>query len=143
MHLNATLVMATLVSAFIFYSSCSKTLLPWTIDSPSEDDRMTVRSYYEKVVSKQPADIQEHLIDHVLEEVRVGHTKNELDVVGNTGIYLHRIASRTHVCIQYHTGVYDFASAKLIIIYLFAHRYSFLRTCVFIWQIREILCQES
>ena len=53
---------------------------------PAEDERMTVQSYYEMVVSKQPADIQEHLNDHILDEVRVGQAKNELDKVGDTGI---------------------------------------------------------
>ena len=52
----------------------------------SEDDRITVQAYYEMVVSKQPADVQDHLSDHILDEVRVGNTKNELDKVGNTGI---------------------------------------------------------
>ena len=51
-----------------------------------EDDRITVQGYYEMVVSKQPADVQDHLSDHILDEVRVGDTKNELDKVGNTGI---------------------------------------------------------
>ena len=51
-----------------------------------EDDRITVQGYYEMVVSKQPADVQDHLSDHILDEVRVGNTKNELDIVGNTGI---------------------------------------------------------
>ena len=36
---------------------------------PAKDDRMTVKGYYEMVVSKQPADVQEHLSDHVLDEV--------------------------------------------------------------------------
>ena len=36
--------MAALVSSFIFDSSCSKTLLPWTIYMPAEDDSMTVVS---------------------------------------------------------------------------------------------------
>ena len=88
MHLYAVLVlnlMATLVNSFIFDSLCSKTLLPWTIYMP-EDDRITVQGYYEMVVSKQPADVQDHLSDHILDEVRVGSTKNELDKVGNTGI---------------------------------------------------------
>ena len=79
--------MAALVSLSIFDSSCSKTLLPWTIDIP-EDDRMTIQRYYEMMVSKQPANVQEHLNDHSLEEVRVGNTKNELDKVGNTGIHV-------------------------------------------------------
>ena len=52
-----------------------------------EDDRITVQGYYEMVVSKQPADVQEHLRDHILDEVRVGNTKDELDKVGNTGIF--------------------------------------------------------
>ena len=30
-HLAVLLTMAALVSSFIFYASCSKTLLPWTI----------------------------------------------------------------------------------------------------------------
>ena len=51
-----------------------------------EDDRITVQGYYEMVVSKQPADVQDPLSDHILDEVRVGNTKNELDKVGNTGI---------------------------------------------------------
>ena len=85
MHLSAVLVlklMATLVNWFIFDSSC---LLPWTIHMP-EDDRITVQGYYEMVVSKQPADVQDPLSNHILDEVRVGNTKNELDKVGNTSI---------------------------------------------------------
>ena len=88
MHLSAVLVlklMATIVSTFIFDSSFSKTLLPWTIYM-LEDDRITVQAYYEMVVSKQPADVQDHLSDHILDQVWVGNTKNELDKVGNTGI---------------------------------------------------------
>ena len=45
MHLSAVLVLnliATLVNSFIFDSSCSKTLLPWTIYMP-EDDRITMK----------------------------------------------------------------------------------------------------
>ena len=30
-----------------------------------EDDRITVQGYYEMVVSKQLADVQEHLRDHI------------------------------------------------------------------------------
>ena len=107
---TAMLVMAALVSSFIFDSICSKTLLPWTIDHPTEDDRM-VRSYYEMVVSKQPAEIKEHLSDHILEEVRVGHNtiKNELDV-GSTGIYLHSIVERMceipYGCIWFTSALY-------------------------------------
>ena len=41
------------------------------------DDMMTVRRFFEKVVSKQPANIQEHLSDHALDEVLVGHTKKK------------------------------------------------------------------
>lgn len=87
MRLTAILVMAALVSSFIFDSSCSKTLLPWTIYTPGDDDRMTVQTFYGMVVSKQSTEVQEHLKDHILEEVRVGHTKNELDIVGNSGRY--------------------------------------------------------
>ena len=71
MHLSAVLVlklMATILSTFIFDSSCSKTLLPWTIYM-LEDDRITVQAYYEMVVSKQPADVQDHLSDHILDQV--------------------------------------------------------------------------
>ena len=88
MHLSAVLVlklMATLVNSFIFDISCFKTLLPWTIYMP-KDDRITVQGYYKMVVSKQPADVQDHLSNHISDEVRVGNTKNELDKVGNTGI---------------------------------------------------------
>ena len=90
--------MAALVSSFIFDVSCSKTLLPWTIYTYTpDDDMMTVQRFFEKVVSKQPAGIQEHLSDHALDEVRVGRTKNDLDKVGNTGM---------EVCI--HTCMYDY-----------------------------------
>lgn len=50
---------------------------------PVEDDRMTVQGYYEMVVSKQPAEVQEH---HIVDEVWVGHTQNEQDKIGNAGI---------------------------------------------------------
>ena len=72
MHLSAVLVlklMATLVNSFIFDSSCSETLLPWTIYMymyMPEDDRITVQGYYEMVVSKQPAVVQDHLSNHIL-----------------------------------------------------------------------------
>ena len=39
-----------------------------------EDDRITVQGH-EMVVRKQPADVQDHLSDHILDEVRVGNTK--------------------------------------------------------------------
>ena len=81
-HLTAVLIMATLVSTYFFYSSCSKTLLSWTIYMP-EDNRITVQGYYEMVVSKQLADVQEHMRDHILDEVRVDNTKDELDKMGN------------------------------------------------------------
>ena len=73
-----------------------------------KDDRITVQGYYKMVVSKQPADVQDHLSNHISDGVRVGNTKNGLDKVGNTGIsfttfvmnnkkknpaYLHAIAS--------------------------------------------------
>ena len=64
----AVFLMAVLVSSSIFDLSCSKILLLWMIYMP-EDDRITVQGYYEMVVSKQPADVQEHLNDHVLDEV--------------------------------------------------------------------------
>ena len=51
-----------------------------------EDDRITVQGYYEMVVSKQPADVQDPLSNHILDEVQVGNTKNELGKVGNTRI---------------------------------------------------------
>ena len=57
MHPSAVLVlelMATLVNLFILDSSCSKTLLPWTIYMP-EDDRITVQGYYEMVHGGQTA----------------------------------------------------------------------------------------
>ena len=77
MHLSAVLVlrlMATLVNLFFFDSSCSKTLLPWTIYMLEDAYRITVQGYYEIVVSKQPADAQDHLSDLILDDVRVGNT---------------------------------------------------------------------
>ena len=82
-HLSAVLVlkklMATLVNSFILDSSFSKTLPPWAIYMPN---RITIQGYYKMVVSKQPADVQDHLSDHILDEVQVSNTKNELDKVG-------------------------------------------------------------
>lgn len=103
LHCLTGFLMAALVSSSILDSSYSKTLLPWTIYMP-EDDRMTVQGYYEMVVSKQPADVQEHFNDHILDEVRVGNTKNELDKVGNTGIDMNTVRNLVvllcgHACI--------------------------------------------
>ena len=60
--------------SFIFDSLCSKTLLPWTSYMPEDAYRITVQGHYEMVVSKQPADVQDHLSDLILDEVRVGNT---------------------------------------------------------------------
>ena len=43
------------------------------------------------VVNKQPADVQNHLSDHILDEVRVGNTKNELEYNWGEG-------SEPHTC---------------------------------------------
>ena len=84
MHLSAVLVlklMATLVNSFIFDSWCSKTLLPWTIYMPEDAYRITVQGYYEMMVSKQPADVQDHLSDLILDEVQVGNTYSDQALV--------------------------------------------------------------
>ena len=77
--------MATSVKVSIFNRLCSKQLLPWTVFCV-EDDRMTLDRYFNMVVSKSGADVQEHLTagSHKLEETHIGLTRDILDHVGDT-----------------------------------------------------------
>ena len=87
-----------------------------------EDDRITVQGH-EMVVRKQPADVQDHLSDHILDEVRVGNTKNELDKVGNTGI------GALIFCVQARVNL-----ARSVVVANFrVLRYSIFSTCGLIW----------
>ena len=76
---------ATRVNVSIFNRLCSKQLLPWTVFCV-EDDRMTLDRYFNTVVSKSGADVQEYLTagSHKLEETHIGLTRDILDHVGNT-----------------------------------------------------------
>lgn len=74
-----------LVNVSIFDSSCSITLLGWTIEVV-EDERESVATFYDKCLSLCTAEGKDHLKrdEHVLEDVRIGKSKDDLDRVGNT-----------------------------------------------------------
>lgn len=76
---------ATRVNVSIFNRLCSKQLLPWAVFCV-EDDRMTLDRYFDMVVSKNGADVQEHFTagSHKLKERRIGLTGDVLDRVGDT-----------------------------------------------------------
>ena len=86
----------------------------------AEDDRIAVQSYYEMVVSKQPADVQEHLRDHIIDEVRVGNTKDE------SGKYRYLKSFFSCMRASLYMSVVD---ARLLV----SFRYSILCTCGLIW----------
>ena len=78
--------MSTLVSVCVLDTSCSRLLVSWTVYS-LQDERMTLGDLFEMVVarSEPSARVQERLHqDHHLDESRVGRTKDELDLVGDT-----------------------------------------------------------
>ena len=65
-------------------TSCSRLLVSWTVYS-LQDERMTLGDLFEMVVARSEPSVQEHLDhDHHLDECRVGSTKEELDLVGDT-----------------------------------------------------------
>ena len=53
-------VMAILVNTSIYDSSCSKTLVPWTVHCV-EDERLTLRGYFKMVVTRSDEKTQAHL----------------------------------------------------------------------------------
>ena len=77
--------MAILVNTSIFDTTCSKVLLPWTVHC-LDDDRVTLSGCFETVLERSSTAISEHIVDHKLEEVRVGMTKDALDLVSDTGM---------------------------------------------------------
>ena len=60
--------MAILVNASIFYSSCSKQLLPWTVFS-IEDERMTLDRCFDVVVNKSATNVQANYSKKEVQEV--------------------------------------------------------------------------
>ena len=77
--------MAVLINIPIFDTTCSKTLLPWTVHC-LQDERLALNDCFEMVVARSNKEIKEHLSDHRLEEARVGMTKDALDIASDTGM---------------------------------------------------------
>ena len=76
--------MSTLVSVCVLDTSCSRLLVSWTVYS-LQDERMTLGDLFEMVVARSEPSVQEHIDQyHHLDESRVGSTKEELDLVGDT-----------------------------------------------------------
>ena len=77
------------VTVSIYDSSCTRTLLDWTI-SDVPDERVTVAAFYKMaLVMCGPTAIQ-HLqeVKHCIEEAKVGKTRDTLTHIGNTGTYM-------------------------------------------------------
>ena len=74
----------------IFDSSWSRTIFLWTIFQ-EDDDWSTVKELYRRIVVKVSQQLasedQNHFDGHHLDKVRIGNTKDSLDVVGDTGMY--------------------------------------------------------
>ena len=66
-------------------STCSKTLVSWTVHCV-EDKRLTLSGCFEMVVARSDETTQAHLSNHKLEEACVGKSKDALDTVSDTGM---------------------------------------------------------
>ena len=72
------------VTVSIYDSSCTRTLLDWTI-SDVPDERVTVAAFYKMAMCGRTA-IQH--VKHCIEEAKVGKTRDTLTRIGNTGTYM-------------------------------------------------------
>ena len=82
--------MAVLLNTFIYTmymydSTCSKTLVPWTVHC-MEDERQMLNGYFEMAMARSDETTQAHLNNHKLEEARIGKSKDALDAVSDTGM---------------------------------------------------------
>ena len=78
--------MAVLVNMSIYDSTCSKTLVPWTVHCVEDEIRQTLNDYFKMVVASSDETTQAHLNYHKLEEARIGKSKDALDALSNTGM---------------------------------------------------------
>ena len=62
---HVRVVMAVLVNASIYDSTCSKTLVPWTVHCV-EDERLTFGVFFETLVDRSDETTQAHLSDQRL-----------------------------------------------------------------------------
>ena len=78
--------MPTFVTVFIYDSSCSRTLLEWTILDVG-DERMNVESFYKVALSLCSESSQQHLTElkHCIEEAKIGKTRESMMRIGNRG----------------------------------------------------------
>lgn len=68
-----------LFSVSVFDSCKHTTILPWTIFQ-EEDERETIGRLYGNVATKKP-----ELAGYSVTEIRVGSSKDSLDIVGDSG----------------------------------------------------------
>ena len=59
--------------------------MPWTVHCAG-DERLTLSSFFEMVVSRSDETTQGHLNDHKSEEAHIGKSKDALDAVSDTGM---------------------------------------------------------
>ena len=74
------------ISASIYDSSCTTTILDWTI-ADVDDDRVTVDAFYRKALSLCAPVGRQHVAEreHYVEEAKIGRNKEALIRIGNRG----------------------------------------------------------
>ena len=70
----------------IYDSSCSRTLLDWTI-ADALDERTTVDAFYKMALAMCDPHVLQHIanVRHCVEEAKIGKDKNTLMRIDNTG----------------------------------------------------------
>ena len=79
---------AIFVTVSIYDTSCTRTLLDWTI-ADVLDERVSVDAFYKMALAMCGSTTLQHLqeVKHCIEEAKVGKTKDSLTHIGNTGTY--------------------------------------------------------
>ena len=83
---NGTSFPIVYISLYIYDSSCTTTILDWTI-ADVDDDRVTVDAFYRKALSLCGLVGRQHVAEteHYVEEAKIGINKEALIRIGNRG----------------------------------------------------------